>query len=251
MHSTAVDASHRRPRSSTPTARDPGLTNPSGRRTWLGSGAMAMTLRVVAVFVLAAVSAILIVAATPRVARACTTTTDIHGNVPEYGLREQAEEIDLAIVGRPVSQETDGTDQLKVVWLVDHVYKGNVGPVVEIHTIQVFNNCCPNQLTMYRNNEPTVVLARELGPGIFRETGCFGFLGPMPTTADLEQEFGAGWAPDGSMELQAPQDDSGPESVLAVTLAAFVAAILAVWMFAARRRSRREAATTERSEERL
>ena len=196
-------------------------------------------------------------AATPRVARACELATDPHGVVPEYALSDQAEEIDLAFIGRQVSQETYGTTGLKVIWNVDHVYKGNAASLVEIHAETVYSNCCPYIPHRIRSPEPVPVLAKELAPGIYSETGCFGFILPVPSAVDLKAEFGAGYAPDnldgeaGPDGEASPDGDSLPVEILATILTISVVALLAVGSFAARRRRRRAAAQGESPKDRL
>lgn len=59
-----------------------------------------------------------------------------------------------------------------------------------------------------------------------------------------EEAFGPGYPPEGSIDLQDPDEEADQIGGLAGTLLVSVAAILAIWLFVARRRARQSSPPT-------
>ena len=185
------------------------------------------------------------VLAVPRSARACTITS------PYPQLANNADGIAIAFVGRQIDRILDDP-RLTLVFEVDRVYKGHIGPVVEVQTIS--SSCGTN----FSHSGTTAVVAKlaeqdshwgDLKAGDLYVT----YVETFYSIADLEEVFGAGYPPDPTIQLPEPQSSepqisepqiserSGNPTSIRQTVASGIALIvLGAGLIAIRRRRRHE-----------
>ena len=164
---------------------------------------MKALLRVAGAFALASATVISTLAATPGTARACSCI--------QQDLSNYADEVTVAFVGTQVSREiyeediSDFTVQRAAMVLeVERVYKGDVGPRIEIHS-NADGPACGIDFGYYP------------GAGIvaFEHEGQLwaGWCSNPVEISELEEVFGAGYPPGGSIESQTPSDTAPPLTV--------------------------------------
>ncbi|MXZ69175.1 MAG: hypothetical protein F4Z17_09445 [Acidimicrobiia bacterium] len=137
----------------------------------------------------------------PSPASACTITS------PYPNLRDQADGIAIAFAGRQIRYILDDP-RTTLVFEVDRVYKGHIGPVVEVQTL-TGNSCGTN----FRHRGTTAVVAL-LAERDSRWTGLQAgdvyvtYVETFYSIADLEEVFGAGYPPDPTIQLPEPAGQS-------------------------------------------
>ena len=172
----------------------------SWRSPWLSEGStgtgefmarrspVAAVLRLVAVCALAAAVTVVTLVVTPGTAYACTCVVQ--------HLSQRADEVDVAFIGTEVSrteyEEQDGWPRAALVFRVGRVYKGDIGPLVEVHT-----NAGGPACGLYRTGLPAgpVVAYRE--QGALRTSSC----SSERPIAELFEAFGTAYHPDPSIGL--------------------------------------------------
>ena len=143
-----------------------------------------------------------LVAVAPRTAHACVCPPPTGG----------PDDVDVAFVGRPVAEDYDDpVPRVITEFEVDWVYKGNVGSRVAIHS--VYTNC-GIYFGEYEDwsdenrywTRAMRITAIESDEGVLSHGLCrpWGSIGPF------EEVFGSGYPPDGSIDLQAPDDGPAP-----------------------------------------
>ena len=233
---------------------------------------MKALLRVAGAFALASATVVSALAATPGTARACSCIS--------RPLSEYANEITAAFVGTQVSRDTydevnsdSPIRRAAMVLEVELVYKGEVGPRIEIHS-NADGPACGIDFGYY----PGAGVVAFESDGRLWAGSC-----SNPVRSDeLEEVFGPGHPPNWSIELQVgdrnsapvnpqadgsvdvaatdspgdgpspggrdtadalasdpPDNGSTPIRTLASALVVSVAAVLAVWLLVSRRRARR------------
>ena len=187
---------------------------------------MTNVLRVAGLSILTTAVVISTLAATPRTAHACSCG--------RLGLSAYADDVAVAFVGRQVSREA-GSQTARMVFEVDRVYKGDVGPLIEVRSASYDAACGVD----FAGQPSAGVAAFERDEGTLSVDLCSSIV----TSHELEEVFGAGYPPDESSDLYAPGDGSTSVSAPLVTLLAVAAAVvLAVSILAVRRRRRRQSA---------
>ena len=163
---------------------------------------MKAVLRVAGAFALALPAMVTTLAATAEPARACSCS-----GAP---LSEYADEVTVAFVGTQVSRTTYEEDiadftlrRAVMVLEVEWVYKGEVGPRIEIHS----NADGPACGIAFSSHSATGVVAFERR-GRLRAGAC-----DNPVGIDkLEEVFGASRPPDSSISLQSSGDTAPPST---------------------------------------
>lgn len=183
----------------------------------------------------------------PDTARACTcenqavvVTPDGTEKVVPYPAG--ADQAEVAFVGRPISEEEIGRWEVAVVLEVDWVYKGDVGPRIEILTDTATS--CSLFLAPQR---PTGLLAHRSDDGRLGASVC-----SVVSIDALENAFGAGYPTDSSIRLSHSDRGSGlsPTLVLVISLVLAVAITLpTLWLLGRRRRARHSLAAQSSEEE--
>ena len=161
---------------------------------------MKVLLQVAGAFALASATVVSTLAATPGTARACTCAS--------RPLSGYANEIAVAFVGTQVSW--DSYDEVisdfpmrraAMVLEVELVYKGEVGPRIEVHS-NAGGPACGIDFGYYPG-AGVVAFERD---GRLWAGSC-----SNPVEIDeLEEVFGAGYPPNGSIELQVADRNSAP-----------------------------------------
>ncbi|MCY4631977.1 MAG: hypothetical protein OXE75_14005 [bacterium] len=188
-------------------------------------------------FALFAAIIVSILAATPRTASACIC--GLPGE-PPWELSENADDVAVAFVGRPILQilqpREDGTRQAIVGYRVGWVYKGDVGPRIAVHTGT--SNCGLSHgyqsSDSFRKRPMRGLVAFEDSDGDL----WVGLCNSPVTFGELAEAFGTGHPPDDSIGFDVP---GGPIRIRTLLLAPVVAAagILVAYVFAARGARRR------------
>ena len=165
--------------------------------------------RAIGVFALTAtVVGAVLVALNPHTARACTC-------LPSTG---DVDDVAVAFVGRPVAEDyADVGPRVVTEFEVDWVYKGNVGPRVEVHssttTCGIVFGGYEDWRDENRYQQRSSIAAWESADGRLGHGIC----DPWGRIGSFEEAFGPGYPPEGSVDPQ-DQDDgsiSGGESVAA------------------------------------
>lgn len=128
---------------------------------------------------------------------------------------------------------------------VDWVYKGSVGPRVEVHTTGT--NCGRVFGNFEDWRDENRYRTRSIGIAVWESAEGELVHGSCPPWAHIgpwEEAFGPGYPPEGSIDPQDPDEEAGQIRVLASTLLVSVAAILAIWLLVARRRARQSSPPT-------
>ena len=176
-------------------------------------------MRLCGVLMTAAAIALIGIAATPRPAHACSC---IHRELSEY-----ADDISVAFVGRQLERVVHnqvGDNGAALLFLVDRVYKGEAGPLIEVRTHAQGPAC-----GMDLGGMGAVGIAARTWRGDLSVSLC----GSMVTAAELQDVLGEGHPPDVSIRLPDSDDDQG---LLAFLLIAGAAAVLAAGAVAWHRR---------------
>lgn len=147
-----------------------------------------------------------LVAVNPRTARACTC-------LPSTG---DVDDVAIAFVGRPVAEDyADVGTRVVTEFEVDWVYKGSIGPRVEVHSSRT--NCgisfggFEDWRDENRYQRRSSIAASESANGELWHSIC----DPWRPIGSFEEAFGPGYPPEGSVDPQDPDDGpiSGGESV--------------------------------------
>ncbi len=187
---------------------------------------MTAVLRVAGLSILTTAVVISTLAATPRTAHACSCG--------QLELSAYADEVAVAFVGRQVSREAR-SQTARMVFEVDRVYKGDVGPLVEARSASYDAACGVD----FAGQPSAGVAAFERDEGTLSVDLCSSIV----TSQELEEAFGTGYPPDVSSDLYAPGDGlTSVSAPLIALLAAAAAAVLTVSILAVRRRRHRQSA---------
>ena len=161
---------------------------------------MGIAARLVGSLILFAAVAVSVLVVTPRTAHAliCEVTE----------LSEYADLVDVAFVGRkiPPAVYADHLDresrkfiEFVTVFEVERVYKGQVSPIEGVHSTPGL----PSVVTFEPGTH--AVVAFENPDGTLSVSVCYDY----PTIAELEEEFGPGYPPAGSIDQQAEAEQLG------------------------------------------
>ena len=184
---------------------------------------MTNVLRVAGLSILTTAVVISTLAATPRTAHACSCG--------QLELSAYADAVAVAFVGRQVSRKA-GRQTARMVFEVDRVYKGDVGPLVEVRSASYSAACGVD----FAGQPSAGVAAFERDEGTLSVDLCSSIV----TSRELEEAFGTGYPPDVSSDLYAPGDGlTSVSAPLVALLAAAAAVVLAVSILAVRRRRHR------------
>ena len=187
---------------------------------------MTAVLRVTGLLILTTAVVIATLAATPRTAHACSCG--------RMELSTYADAVAVAFVGRQVSREA-GSQTARMVFEVDRVYKGDVGPLIEVRSASYGAACGVD----FAGQPSAGVAAFERDEGTLSVDLCSSIV----TSQELEEAFGTGYPPDVSSDLYAPGDGlTSVSAPLIALLAAAAAAVLTVSILAVRRRRHRQSA---------
>ena len=170
---------------------------------------MRAALRAAGSLALIVVIAVAALATTPRTAHACSCVGGLE--VSEY-----AEDVDVAFVGRQVSRDTytvtltfdefETDIQLaRMVLEVDWVYKGDLGPRVEIHS--AFDSAACG-VDFWHQLSPAVVATEHEGQ---LSAGACDY--PL-TVSELEEAFGTGYPPAGATDPRGSGESAAPPDTL-------------------------------------
>ena len=163
---------------------------------------MRAVLRVASLLALAVTVVVAALAVAPRTAHAC-----VCGGPDDPPLLP--EDVDVAVIGRPVAEDySDNPYRLVIEFEVDRVYKGNVGPRIEVHSSK--SNCGIRfgGFEDWRDDRYSTsiksIVAHESDEGILSTGLCLSFA----VRGRLEDVFGPGYPPDLPISPQAPDDGS-------------------------------------------
>ena len=140
---------------------------------------------------LAATAVLAVLVGTPRTAHACSCA-------PRSPLSEYADDVDVAFAGRQVGSFLDEDDRYMriLVFEVDRVYKGRVGPVVEVRTLRGGGAVCGVD---FGGLGSVGIAERRSRNGDIFVSLCGGYV----TVGELEDVFGAGYPPDHTPSMDA------------------------------------------------
>lgn len=138
----------------------------------------------------------------PSPASACTITS------PYPNLRDQADGIAIAFAGRQIRYISDDF-RTTLVFEVNRVYKGHIGPVVEVQTLS--RHSCGTDFA-HRGTTAVVALLSERDSYGVRAGDLYVTYGEtFYSIADLEEVFGAGYPPDETLLL--PEPSGNPTTI--------------------------------------
>lgn len=179
-----------------------------------------------------------LVAVNPRTARAC-----ICG--PPTG---DADDVAVAFVGRPVAEDyADVGTRVITEFEVDWIYKGSIGPRVEVHSTRTDCGIFFGEYEDWRDEDKYRTRSISIAAWESAEGELWhGVCRPWKSIGSFEEAFGPRYPPEGSIDEEADQigEEAGQIRVLASTLLLSVAAILAIWLLVARRRARQSSPPT-------
>ena len=180
--------------------------------------------RVCGGLVIAAMVAVVMVVATASTAYACSCIA--------RELSEYADDISVAFAGSQVERTVQSQVQdngVALVFSVDRVYKGEAGPLIEVHTHAQESACGIDM-----DGRGTVGVVAGEWRGDLNVNLC----GSIVALDELEEVFGEGHLPDESIRLPvSPGPSGGFLGTSSVLLAAGAAVVLLAGAAAWRRRS--------------
>ena len=159
----------------------------------------------------------------PHSAHACSCR-------PDASVENQADYVAVAFVGHQIEQSKYNSEWDRIVFRVHRVYKGQLGPTVEVLTTTV-SNCG----TWFHPGRAAGVIAYDNSWGVEGTYGvghCFGHA----TRYELEEVFGMGYPPD---ETLVPEHRSGHNPTVGILLTAGALALVAIGEIVIRRQRRR------------
>ena len=148
-------------------------------------------------------------------------------------LAERADNVAVAFVGRQIDSIWHPEYGVTLVFEVDHVYKGEAGPLIQLRTGYGAGDCGVS----FEGAGTVGITARwrgETGWGTEESDLVVTEWTATATLDELEAVFGAGYPPDDSIRLSEPSGDRATITALAVGGAAV--ALCAVLIALARRR---------------
>ena len=161
-------------------------------------------------------------------------------------LSEFADDLEAAFVGRQIESRYDG-DAAVLTLEVDRVYKGEVGPVVEVRS-HSSGATCGHSFGRLGLTAVVVRLAEESTGWADLSAGDLyvGYCDSHVSIGDLEEVFGSSYPPDTAIQLPEPQSSEphvperpDPHTTLRRTVTSGIAlVVLAAGLIAMRRRRR-------------